>query len=337
MQRLLPLIPTRHTPGQRPQDLAFCVVAADILPEPTARKTRRGVHKFVLCVGTCVHYPLPVASTASDLTFKGRVAEFWNSEPCGTRYLAGESAFQAHSRTRYQLEPHIPAFAGFSSARGKRVLEIGVGIGADYEQWLRAGALASGIDVSSYSLEVARKRCESAALEHDLCQADAENLPFAAESFDVVYSYGVMHHSSDTTKCLNEAWRVLRAGGNARIMLYHHASITGFLLWLRYGIWRGQSIRHCVYKKLESPGTKTFTRDEVFELMRAFENVTIEQVFSPGDLLLHEPSSRYRGFAHRLVWKLFPRALVRRFGRSLGLFLLISAAKPGNPSPRETQ
>src|SRR5947208_9448784 len=119
-------------------------------------------------------------------------------------------------------------------------------MGPDYEQWLKAGAIASGVDLSTASLARAQRRCELAGLTPDLSRADAENLPFASNSFDVVYSYGVMHHSPNTAKCLKEAWRVLKPDGEARIMLYHHASLTGIMLWLRYGIWRAQSIRRCV-------------------------------------------------------------------------------------------
>jgi SAM-dependent methyltransferase len=143
-----------------------------------------------------------------------------------------------------------------------------------------------------------------------------------------VYSYGVMHHSPNTSKCLSEAWRVLKPGGRARIMLYHHVSLTGIMLWLRFGIWRGQTIRRCVYDTLESPGTKTFTRKEVSGLMQNFEKVSVDQVFSPGDLLLHRPSEKFRGPLYRLFWKLFPRELVRIFCKKWGLFLLISAQKP---------
>jgi SAM-dependent methyltransferase len=211
-------------------------------------------------------------------------------------------------------------------------------MGADYEQWLKAGANATGVDLSATSLAQARRRCELAGLKPDLQLADAENLPFADKTFDVVYSYGVLHHSPDTAKCLREAWRVLKPGGEARIMLYHHRSITGFLLWLRYGMWRAQSIRQCVYERLESPGTKTFTVAEVRSVFVGFSNpqfadlqqndLRFEQVFSPGDLLLHRPSARFQSPLYRLVWKLFPRNLVRKFGKRWGLFLLITARKP---------
>jgi ubiquinone/menaquinone biosynthesis C-methylase UbiE len=286
------------------------------------------VHKFVLYSRGYLNYSCRVASSVSPPPSKNAITDFWNAEPCGTRYLGKKSEFEAHARARYRLEPYIADFAGFASAQGLRVLEIGVGIGADYEQWLKAGAFARGVDLSMGSLQCARRRCELAGFVPDLHLADAENLPFASDSFDVVYSYGVMHHSPNTAKCLTEAWRVLKPGGEARIMLYHHVSLTGIMLWLRFGAWRAQSIRQCVYEHLESPRTQTFTRNETLELMRNFENISIDQVFSPGDLLLHEPSLRFSGGAYRLLWKIFPRALVRKVGKRWGLFLLIRGKKP---------
>jgi SAM-dependent methyltransferase len=259
---------------------------------------------------------------------KKEVREFWNSEPCGTRYLDNQEDFEAQARARYTLEPHIPDFAGFASARSLRVLEIGVGMGADYLEWLKAGARATGIDLSSTSIEMARRRCELASFQPDLHVADAEHLPFGDNTFDVVYSYGVMHHSPDTARCVQEAWRVLKPGGRAKLMVYHHPSLTGLMLWLRHGWFRGKSLRRAVVDHLESPGTKTYTQTEARALMAGLENVSIRQVFSPGDLLLHRPSSRYQSPVYRVLWKLYPRGLVRRLGRRWGLFLLIEARKP---------
>ena len=261
---------------------------------------------------------------------KDEVREFWDSDPCGTRYLEGAEDFEAHVRARYALEPHIPEFAQFASARGLRVLEIGVGIGADYLEWLKTGATATGVDLSPASLERARRRCELAGCQPDLRVADAEHLPFADNTFDVVYSYGVMHHSPDTAQCLREAWRVLKPRGQARIMLYHHPSLTAAMLWLRYGVFSGRSLRRAVYDHLESPGTKTSTRAEVHSMMAGFEDIVMRQVFSPGDLLLHSPSARFQSPLYRLAWRLYPRGLVRKLGRRWGLFLLVSGRKTGN-------
>jgi len=259
---------------------------------------------------------------------KEAVRDFWNAEPCGTRYLEQAEDFEAHRRARYQLEPHIFEFAQFQASQGLRVLEVGVGMGADYLEWLKAGAHATGVDLSAASLEKARGRCEQAGFEPDLRLADAEQLPFPDNSFDVVYSYGVMHHSPNTQECVLEALRVLKPGGQARIMVYHHPSITGLMLWLRYGILRGESLRQSVFNHLESPGTKTYTKTEASALMKDFQNVQTSVVFSPGDLLLHQPSVRFQSGFYRMVWRVFPRKLVRALCRRWGLFLLISATKP---------
>ncbi len=258
---------------------------------------------------------------------KEDVREFWNADPCGTRYLDGKEDFDAHARARYAGEPYIFDFAQFQNSRGLKVLEIGVGMGADFLEWLKAGAQATGVDLSAASIERARQRCQQAGYQPDLRLADAEHLPFADNSFDVVYSYGVMHHSPNTPQCIREARRVLKPGGQARIMVYHHPSITGAMLWLRYGFLRGKSLRQSVFDHLESPGTKTYTRAEALTLLDGFKNTEMQLAFSPGDLLLHQPSQRFQSAFYSLVWKLFPRFLVRALGRRWGLFLLITATK----------
>src|SRR6202161_4288653 len=98
---------------------------------------------------------------------KNEVRRFWDADPCGSRYLEQRQDFEAHARMRYALEPYIHEFADFKSARGLKVLEIGVGMGADYIEWLKAGALATGVDLSEGSLERARLRCELAGYKAD--------------------------------------------------------------------------------------------------------------------------------------------------------------------------
>jgi ubiquinone/menaquinone biosynthesis C-methylase UbiE len=262
-----------------------------------------------------------------DRRLKEEVRDFWNADPCGSRYLADRADFENHARARYELEPYIHEFAGFSKAGGQRVLEVGVGIGADYLEWLKAGALATGVDLSGISLERAKRRCEMAGYQPDLRASDAEHLPFPDNTFDIVYSYGVMHHSPSTPQCIREACRVLKPGGTLRIMIYHHPSLTGLMLWMRYGFLRGKSLRQSVHDHLESPGTKSYTQEEARAMLQGFDLVNFRQEFSPGDLLVNEPSARFRGWMYRIVWRLYPRLLVRKFGAKLGLFLLISARK----------
>src|SRR5438094_9804064 len=99
-------------------------------------------------------------SSAQSSQLKEEVQDFWNAEPCGSRYLEGAENFEAsdaHARSRYALEPHISQFAKFSLARGLRVLEIGGGMRGDSLAWLRAGADATGIDLSVIAIERAKR------------------------------------------------------------------------------------------------------------------------------------------------------------------------------------
>ncbi|MDQ2856730.1 MAG: class I SAM-dependent methyltransferase, partial [Acidobacteriota bacterium] len=125
---------------------------------------------------------------------------------------------------RYDKEWHIPAAADFAGTHGLRVLEIGCGLGTDGAQFAKAGADYTGVDLTEAAVELARKRFELFNLPGTFRTADAENLDFADESFDVVYSHGVLHHTPDTAQAVREVHRVLRTNGRAVIMLYHRNS-----------------------------------------------------------------------------------------------------------------
>lgn len=163
-----------------------------------------------------------------NTNLKERVRAFWQANPCGVKFAdaaPGTRRFyelvEAH---RYTKEWHIPIAADFSSARGLRVLEIGCGLGTDGAQFAEAGADYTGVDLTDAAVELARKRFELFDLSGKFQTADAENLPFADESFDLVYSHGVLHHTPETAKAIKEIHRVLRAGGRAMVMLYHRDS-----------------------------------------------------------------------------------------------------------------
>lgn len=276
-----------------------------------------------------------------DDELKARVREHWDREPCGTRGLDGDAlreGLRQQERERYRLDPHIPDFADFGAARGLKVLEVGVGAGTDFIQWLRAGADAWGIDLSPRSLELAADRvaAEGFTLADGRLQvADAEHLPFADASFDLVYSYGVIHHSPDTRAAIAEIHRVLRPGGEARVMIYHVPSLGGFLLWGVHGLARGRpwlSPREAIYSHLESPGTKAYTLAEARALFAAFAEVRVSTALLAGDLLTMRPSGRYQGALARLAWRLYPRGILSRVGGRLGTGLLVRARKGAAPA-----
>lgn len=159
---------------------------------------------------------------------KERVRAFWQANPCGTKFTDAEMGtrqfYERVEEHRYAKEWHIPAAAGFERAGGLRVLEIGCGLGTDGAQFAQAGADYTGVDLTEAAVDLARKRFELFGLKGKFRTADAENLDFADESFDLVYSHGVLHHTPDTARSVREVHRVLRKGGRAVVMLYHRDS-----------------------------------------------------------------------------------------------------------------
>jgi SAM-dependent methyltransferase len=162
----------------------------------------------------------------SDL--KERVRAFWQAHPCGEKFSDAEPGtrefFDRVEAHRYAKEWHIPEAADFAGARGLRVLEIGCGMGTDGAQFAAAGADYTGIDLTEAAIDLARKRFAASGLKGEFRVADAEKLDFADESFDVVYSHGVLHHTPDAEGAIGEIHRVLKTGGRAVVMLYHRGS-----------------------------------------------------------------------------------------------------------------
>ena len=162
----------------------------------------------------------------SDL--KERVRAFWQAHPCGEKFSDAEFGtrefFERVEAHRYTKEWHIPEAADFAGAGGLRVLEIGCGMGTDGAQFAAAGADYTGVDLTEAAIDLARKKFASSGLKGEFRVADAEKLDFADESFDMVYSHGVLHHTPDIESAIGEIHRVLKPGGRAVVMLYHRGS-----------------------------------------------------------------------------------------------------------------
>jgi 2-polyprenyl-3-methyl-5-hydroxy-6-metoxy-1,4-benzoquinol methylase len=92
---------------------------------------------------------------------KKAVHDFWERAACGEElYLqqAQTAGYLEQARQRYELEPYIEPFADFAGSAGKRVLEIGVGLGADHQRFAQAGAQLSGIDLTERAVAHTRRR-----------------------------------------------------------------------------------------------------------------------------------------------------------------------------------
>lgn len=166
---------------------------------------------------------------------------FWNSEPCGSRYSKNEIGtkefFMDIQKHRFEIMDYFSDLIPFHQFRRKKVLVIGCGLGTDGVQFAKAGCDYTGIDFSSRSVNLAARKAALAGLagKSNHIFADAERLPFKNEAFDIVYSHGVLHHTPDIKKAIDETFRVLRSGGQAIVMLYHRNSWNywGNIMFLR--------------------------------------------------------------------------------------------------------
>ncbi len=207
---------------------------------------------------------------------KKQVHDFWNKSACGTFLVDKEKFtkeyFEELEEIRYRMQPEIHAFAQFSRAYGKRVLEVGVGAGTDFLQWVRSGAKAYGIDLTEEAIEHVKHRLQLYNLEAEgYVIADSENLPFDNNTFDIVYSWGVIHHTPNTQKALQEIIRVCKPGGIIKVMIYHRHSLLAYFFWIKHALLKfkpWKSISQIIWDKMESIGTKAFTIKEVRKMLK---------------------------------------------------------------------
>ncbi|KTD24328.1 SAM dependent methyltransferase [Legionella lansingensis] len=264
---------------------------------------------------------------------KQAVYNFWNTDSCGELYLAGldnKEGFERQAKIRYELEPYILDFAEFHRYQQKKVLEIGVGLGSDHQKFAEAGAELSGIDLTDRAISYTKKRLQLLGLNSDLKVADAEKLSFSNDTFDLVYSWGVLHHSPDTPKAISEVFRVLKEGGTAKIMIYHKYSFVGYLGWLRHGLLKGKpftSLTEIYDKYQESPGTKAYSVKEAREMFKKFRQVEIKTLLCHGDLLTSYNGQQHKGMLIKLIKFFWPRQIIKTFFKSQGFFMLINATK----------
>ena len=276
----------------------------------------------------------PAAAAVLTMTSddKQRAREQWSKDPAGAVYgkaheVGSREFFDEVERHRYQeYAPWMPEVMGFNEFSGAKLLEVGCGMGTDLLQFARGGAKVTGVDLTPRSIETSRRHLELYGQTGEFAIADCERLPFADESFDVAYSNGVLHHTPDTVGAVREIHRVLKPGGQARVMLYHRGS---WAYWsqvvLRYGILRGEFLRGTSANDIMSryvefnagggrPLVKAYSRREARSLFSNFSRIeiTVAQLMR---------SEFY--FLGRLV----PERVFRLLRRTAGWNVIISAQK----------
>jgi len=225
---------------------------------------------------------------------KLRAREQWSQDPCGAEYdreheLGTREFFDEVERYRYkEYAPWMPRLMEFEKFRGAKLLEVGCGMGTDLLQFARGGARCTGIDLTPRSIKISKHRFRLYGADGNFMISDGERLPFRSDSFDVVYSNGVLHHTPDTAASVREVHRVLRPGGVAKIMLYHRNSLNYWLeIVLRRGVLgleflRGRSAEDIMSRVIEfsdhdaRPLVKVYSRKQVRELFGMFQDVKVD-------------------------------------------------------------
>jgi SAM-dependent methyltransferase len=273
----------------------------------------------------------PVSGEDKISEEKQRAREQWSEDPCGAVYgreqeFGTREFFDAVERHRYtEYAPWMPAVMGFNDFAGARLLEVGCGMGTDLLQFARGGAKVTGVDLTPRSIEISRQHLAVYGQRGDFAISDGENLPFADESFDVVYSNGVLHHTPDTAGAVREVHRVVRPGGQARVMLYHRGSAAfwGDII-LRHGVLHGELLKHSpediMSKYVEfnesggRPLVKVYSRRQARQLFSMFREVKIQV----------EQLTRSELF---LLGRFIPEKIFLGLRRSVGWNVIITARK----------
>jgi ubiquinone/menaquinone biosynthesis C-methylase UbiE len=248
------------------------------------------------------------------------VADYWNRRPCNIRHstkeVGSKEYFDEVEQRKYFVEPHIPGFAEFDKWRGKKVLEIGCGLGTDATNFARAGADYTGVELSEESLKLAKKRFEVFGLNGRFFQGNAEEVDQVVPEggFDLVYSFGVIHHTVNPRKVIEAARRVISDDGELRIMLYNKKSWKDAMI--RAGFDQPEAQSGC-------PIAFTYTDDEVRDLLGGqFEATDIqpEHIFP----YIVEKYVKYE-YEPQPWFKAMPEAMFRAIEREFGWHLLIKA------------
>lgn len=229
------------------------------------------------------------AKMAEIDSYKQKIKTYWNDKQpslwYSKKHYGTKEYYEEVEHKRYSIfYPYTPNIAEFKNYRDKKVLEIGVGMGIDLKQYAKNGAICYGIDLTEGAIGAARKHLQVYGLTADLRVMDAENLEFDDNTFDLVYSFGVLHHTPNTQKAIDGVYRILKPGGKAIIMLYSKSWQHYIIRYLYYGKIRGMikelgSVQALINFFSEaygnSPLTKLYKKKEVKGMFSSFSDVKI--------------------------------------------------------------
>jgi len=268
-----------------------------------------------------------------------KVREYWDARPCNIRHstapVGSREYFDQVEARKYKVEPHIPVFAEFGRWTNRKVLEVGCGIGTDTINFARNGARVTAVDLSEKSLAIAKQRAEVFQLQDRIrfFHADVERLAdyLPPDGYDLVYSFGVIHHTPRPDRALDEMRKLIGPGGTLKLMVYHRWSWKVLWILLTYGrgqFWRlARLIADYSEAQTGCPVTYVYSRGEISRLLEkhGFEvaDIRVEHIF-PYRI---EDYVQYR---YRIVWyfRWLPGPVFHWLERRLGWHLCVTARVP---------
>ena len=265
------------------------------------------------------------------------VQDYWDSRPCNIRHsprkIGSKEYFDDVEDRKYFVEPHIPGFANFSKWEGKKVLEIGCGIGTDTINFARAGAKVTAIEYSEESLKIAKQRAEVFNLPIKFYHADAENLSktVPVERYDLVYSFGVLHHTPHPEQAISELKKYMDMHSVFKLMVYNRNSYKTWWIILKYGMgqfWKkDQLIAKYSEAKTGSPVTYSYTKNSIHGFLNGF---IIEDLFV--DHIFPYSIPEYKKYKYKKVWyfQILPKLMYRWMEKMWGWHLCVTAKLKGN-------
>jgi len=258
----------------------------------------------------------------SMISLEDRIKQYWNNQPCNIRHSENEvgslAFFKEVSARRFQVEPHILEFAEFHLWQGKQVLEIGPGIGTDAAEFARHGADYYGIDYSIESVNLARTRfgVEELAGRFSCGDASDKDMYTGLPQFDLIYSYGVIHHYPAIDKIIDNVYSSLRPGGEFRFMVYAKDSWKQAMI--NKGLDQYEAQDGCPY-------ARSYTRGDIDYLLR--NSFRIEELRQDHCFMYNVEAYKQGRYELEPWFAAMPTTMQNAVKEYLGWHLLVKARK----------
>jgi 2-polyprenyl-3-methyl-5-hydroxy-6-metoxy-1,4-benzoquinol methylase len=258
------------------------------------------------------------------------VRNYWNNRPCNIKHskkkFLSKEYFDEVENKKYFVEPHILSFAEHNKWNKKNVLEIGCGIGTDSINFVRSGANLTCIELSDESLNICKKRFEVFNLNAQFYNGNAQKLTsfLPKKKYDLIYSFGVIHHSPNPKNIINEMREYMDENTECRIMLYSKFSwkaleffiFNGYKFWFNYN----KTIQYFAEAQLDCPVAYTYTKNKIKKLLENFDIISIEK-----DHIFPYDIENYKNgkYVKRNIFKYMPKLFFKYLENNLGWHYLI--------------